>query len=134
MSEPPPRFAATRLLVIAQITLITLYVAGVVVPYLAAFTVHGTTHCSEVSGCRAPSDVFEGPVLVLVLLAMVVTMLGPPVGVLTLLMSFTALAGRRRHMSPALRRWAYGAAWATLAFVVFTLLPPGRLLLNWVLD
>ncbi len=49
-------------------------------------------------------------------------------------MSFTSLARRRREMSGALRRWMFGAAGLTLAFLVFTLLPPGRLLLNWVLD
>lgn len=134
MSQPQPRFLATRLLVIAQVAMVALYVAGVAVPYLAVFTFHGTTHCSETTGCRAPSDVFEGPTLILVIAAMLVTMMGPPVGVLTLLMSFTSLARRRRQMSVALRRWAFGAAWLTLAFVAFTVLPPGRLLLNWVLD
>jgi hypothetical protein len=37
-------------------------------------------------------------------------------------------------MSVALRRWVFGSAGVMLAFVIFTVLPPGRLLLNWVLD
>jgi len=134
VSQPEPRFLAARLLVIGQLATVALYLAGAVIPYLAIFTFHGTTHCSEITGCRAPFDVFEGPFLVLVVPALLITILGPPVGVVSLLMSFTSLARRRRQMSVALRRWVFGSAGVMLAFVVFTVLPPGRLLLNWVLD
>ncbi|MEH0824840.1 hypothetical protein [Micromonospora sp. CPCC 205714] len=112
--------------------MVALYVSGALVPYLVTFTFQGTDHCSP--GCQAPGDVFDGPMFVLLIPAMIITILGPMAAVLSLLMSFTSLARRRREMSNALRRWVFGAAGLTLAFLVFTLLPPGRLLLNWVLD
>ncbi|MEU2615329.1 hypothetical protein ABZ570_27690 [Micromonospora sp. NPDC007271] len=118
---------------IGQLAMVTLYLAGAVIPYLLNFTFQGTDHCSPTTGCQAPSEVFDGPMLALVTPAMIITILGPMAAVL-LLMSFTALARRRREMSDALRLSMYGAAGLTLAFLVFTLLPPGRLLLNWVLD
>jgi hypothetical protein len=102
------------------------------VPYLVKFTFHGTDHCTP--ACQAPGDVFGWPFLALVIPAMFITYLGPMVAVLFLAMSFTSLARRRREMSDALRRWMFGAAGLTLAFLVFTLLPPGRQLLVWVLD
>ena len=114
--------------------MVGLYLAGAALPYLIVFTLHGTTHCSPVTGCRAPGDVFEGPLVWLVIPALLITILGPPVGMLSMLMSFTSLARRRRAMPDALRRWMYAAAGLTLAFIAFTLTPPGRLLLNWVLD
>ncbi|MFU8872875.1 hypothetical protein [Micromonospora sp. SL4-19] len=134
MSQPGSRFFAARLLVLGQLSMVVLYLVGVVVPYLLKFTVQGTNHCSATTGCQAPGDVFGGPLLVLLIPAMVITILGPMVAVLFLLMSFTSLARWRREMPDALRRWVFGAAGLTLAFLVFNLLPPGRLLLNWVLD
>ncbi len=112
--------------------MVVVYLAGVAVPYLVKFTFQGTDHCAR--GCKAPGDVFSGPFLALVVPAMFIAYLGPMVAVLFLTMSFTSLARRRREMSNALRRWMFGAAWLTLAFLVFTLLPPGRQLLVWVLD
>ncbi|WP_091337535.1 hypothetical protein [Micromonospora rhizosphaerae] len=134
MSQPGSRFVAARLLVVGQLSMVALYLAGAVVPYLVRFTFQGTDHCSLTTGCQAPGDVFGGPMLVLLIPAMVITIVGPMTAVLFLLMSFTSLARWRREMSDALRRWVFGAAGLTLAFLVFTLLPPGRLLLNWVLD
>ncbi|MFU8854978.1 hypothetical protein ACNAW0_29030 [Micromonospora sp. SL1-18] len=134
MSQPGSRFVAARFLVVAQLSMVALYLVGAVVPYLLKFTFHGTDHCSQATGCQAPSDVFGGPLLVLLIPAMVITIVGPMTAVLFLLMSFTSLARQRREMSDALRRSLFAAAGLTLAFLVFTLLPPGRLLLNWVLD
>jgi hypothetical protein len=132
MSMPEPRFAAARLLVLSQLSLVGLYLAGAAVPYLLTFTVHGTSHCA--GGCRAPSDVFSGPMLILLVPGAISTIIGPMVAVLLLLMSFTALARRRREMPAALRRWLFAAGGLTVVFVAFTLSPPGRQLLNWVLD
>jgi hypothetical protein len=132
MSQLGSRFVAARLLVALQLSMVVIYLAGVVVPYLVTFTFQGTDHCSR--GCQAPGDVFSGPIVALLVPAMIITYVGPMVAVLFLLMSFTSLARRRREMPNALRRWVFGAAGLTLAFVVFTLLPPGRQLLGWVLD
>jgi hypothetical protein len=132
MSQPVVRFLAARSLVVAQVAMVVVYLAGVAVPYLVKFTFHGTDHCTP--ACQAPGDVFGWPFLALVIPAMFITYLGPMVAVLFLAMSFTSLARRRREMSDALRRWMFGAAGLTLAFLVFTLLPPGRQLLVWVLD
>lgn len=134
MSQPGSRFVAARLLVVAQLSMVALYLAGAVAPYLLTFTFHRADHCSPTTGCQAPGDVFGGPLFVLLIPAMIITIVGPMAAVLLLLLSFTSLARRRREMSDALRRWLLGAAGLTLAFLVFTLLPPGRLLLNWVLD
>ncbi|MEU5724267.1 hypothetical protein [Micromonospora sp. NPDC047738] len=134
VSQPGSRLVAARLLVVGQLSMVALYMAGVVVPYLLTFTLEGIDHCSSTSGCQAPGDVFSGPMLVLLFPAMIITVLGPMAAVLLLLMSFTSLARRRREMSAVLRRSLFGAAGLTLAFLVFTLLPPGRLLLGWVLD
>lgn len=134
VTQPGSRFVAARLLVVGQLSMVSLYLAGAVVPYLLKFTFQGADHCSLTTGCQAPGDVFGGPMLVLLIPAMIITIVGPMTAVLFLLMSFTSLARRRREMSDALRRWVFGAAGLTLAFLVFTLLPPGRLLLNWVLD
>ncbi|MFE9657325.1 hypothetical protein [Micromonospora sp. NPDC006431] len=133
MSQPGSRLVAARLLVVGQLSMVALYLAGVVVPYLLTFTLEGIGHCST-TGCQAPGDVFSGPMLALLVPAMIITILGPMAAVLLLLMSFTSLARRRREMSAVLRRSLFGAAGLTLAFLVFTLLPPGRLLLGWVLD
>lgn len=113
--------------------MVALYVSGALVPYLVRFTFRGTDHCSPTE-CHTPGGVFDGPMSVLLIPVMIVTIVGPMAAVLFLLMSFTSLARRRREMSDGLRRWVFGAAGLTLAFVVFTLLPPGRLLLNWMLD
>ncbi|WP_144118436.1 hypothetical protein [Catellatospora sichuanensis] len=134
MSEPPPRFLAARLLIAAQLASVTLYTLGAAVPYLILFTFHGTTHCSELTGCQAPGDVLPGPLLWLAVPAILIAMIGPPLAVLSLLMSFTSLARRRRQMSERLRRWMYIAGGITVVFIAFTLTPPGRLLLNWILD
>ncbi|WP_446218833.1 hypothetical protein [Micromonospora sp. IBHARD004] len=134
VTQPGSRFVAARLLVVGQLSMVSLYLAGAVVPYLLKFTFQRADHCSLTTGCQAPGDVFGGPMLVLLIPAMIITIVGPMTAVLFLLMSFTSLARRRREMSDALRRWVFGAAGLTLAFLVFTLLPPGQLLLNWVLD
>lgn len=129
-----PRFLRTRLLVIGQVLIPVLYVAGAVVPYLVKFTFKGTEHCAPPVGCQAPGDVMDGPILAMVVPAMLVAIIGPAISVLLLLGSFTSLAGRRREMSKSLRGWVFGSAGLTLAFLIFSLLPPGRLILNWVLD
>ncbi len=134
MPQPGPRLVAAWLLVLGQLAVVAIYVAGVLVPYLLAFTVRGQDSCSGPSGCQAPEDVYGGPALLLLVPGMVVTVVGPMVAVVFVLMSFTSLARRRREMSDALRRSVFGAAGLSLAFVVVSLLPPGRLLLNWVLD
>lgn len=134
MSPPGSRFVAARLLVVAQLSMVALYLAGAVVPYLVTFTFHGTDHCSPTTGCQAPGDVFDGSTMTLLIPAMIITILGPMAAVLFLLMSFTSLARRRREMPDALRRLMFAASGLTLAFLAFTLLPPGRLLLSWVLD
>ncbi|MGA8117437.1 MAG: hypothetical protein WCA46_27690 [Actinocatenispora sp.] len=117
---------------IVQLSMVAVYLAGVVIPYFVRFTLRGADHCS--TGCLAPGDVFGGPMLILVVPAMIITAAGPMVAVVLLLMSFTSLVRRGREMPDVLRRWMFGAAGLTVAFIVFTLLPPGRLLLNWVLD
>ncbi|GAA3454943.1 hypothetical protein [Dactylosporangium matsuzakiense] len=132
MSQPEPRFAAARLLVLVQLMMVGWYVAGVALPYLLTFTVHGVDHCT--GGCRAPGDVFGGPAVALMIPGMIGTIVGPMFAVVLLLLSFTSLARRRREMPAGLRRWLYGAAGLTLAFLAFSLSPPGRQLLNWVLD
>ncbi|MFI5908430.1 hypothetical protein [Dactylosporangium sp. NPDC051541] len=132
MSTPPPRFVAARLLVFIQLAMVVCYVAGIAVPYLLTFTVHGVDHCT--GGCRAPGDVFGGAAVALMIPGLIITLVGPMFAVILLLMSFTSLARRRRDMPAALRRWLFAASGLTLAFLAFSLSPPGRQLLNWVLD
>jgi hypothetical protein len=129
-----PRFFSARLLVVGQVLIPVLYIAGAVVPYLVKFTFKGTDHCPPLIGCQAPTDVLGGPLLGVVIPAILIAMLGPMISVLLLLGSFTSLAGRRREMSKSLRGWVFGSAGLTLAFLIFSLLPPGRLILNWVMD
>lgn len=131
---PRPRFLAARLLVVAQVASVALYTLGAAGPYLVLFTFQGMTHCSEVTGCRAPGDALPGPLVWAALPSLLIAIVGPPLAVLSLLMSFTSLARHRRQMPDGLRRWMYIAGGLTVAFVAFTVLPPGRLLLNWVLD
>jgi hypothetical protein len=129
-----PRFFNARLLVVGQVLIPVLYVAGALVPYLVKFTFKGTDNCSPPIGCQAPTDVLGGPVLIVVIPAMLITILGPMISVLLLLGSFTSLARRRREMSKSLRGWVFGSAGLTLAFLIFSLLPPGRLIFFWVGD
>ncbi|WP_155391166.1 hypothetical protein [Catellatospora paridis] len=134
MSAPAPRFLAARLLVAAQLASVALYVAGAAIPYLFLFTFQGTTHCSADIGCQAPGDALPGVLGWFAVPAILIAMVGPPLATLSLLMSFTSLARRRRQMPDGLRRWMYLAGGLTVAFIAFTLTPPGRLLLNWILD
>ena len=128
------RFRIARLLAIGQTAIPLFYVAGVAVPYLFLFTFKGTDHCPPRIGCQAPGDVIDGPLLFIVIPAVLITMFGPLIATALLLGSFTSLARRRSEMPTGLRRWLAVSALATLAYMAFNLLPPGRTLLNWVLD
>ncbi|MEV0453609.1 hypothetical protein [Catellatospora methionotrophica] len=132
--EPAPRFLAARLLVAVQLACVALYIASAAIPYLLLFTFQGTTHCPADLGCQAPTDALPGTLTWLAVPAVFLATLGPPAAVVSLLMSFTSLARRRRQMPDGLRRWMYLAAGLTVVFIAFTLTPPGRLLLNWILD
>lgn len=134
VSAPQERFLAPRMLVFGQSALPLIYFLGVAVPYLFLFTFKGTDHCPPGLGCQAPGDALPGWAVWLWAPMLLAVILGPLIAVLMLLGSFTSLARRRRRMPAGLRRWLVYSSWATAAFLVFTLLPPGRLFLNWVLD
>jgi len=128
------RFRTARFLATGQTVIPLFYTLGLAVPYLFLFTFKGTSHCPPGIGCQAPSDVIDGPLLFIVVPAILLTYVGPVIATPMLLGSFTSLARRRSQMPPGLRRWLSISALATLSYIVFNLLPPGRILLNWVLD
>ncbi|MGC9671544.1 hypothetical protein ACNTMW_34005 [Planosporangium sp. 12N6] len=136
----PSRLAGAKLLAAIQLSVVAVYAAATLAPYVFYFVVPGRPLFSSTRPNIAPSNIIGGdggwlnPLNWLVILGFLVTEFGVALTGLLSLAGAVMVAATWRHCRPVMRTSAITATILCVALLAFQLTPLGASLANWVSD